>query len=297
MSKVRAYLELVRLPNLFTAVADVTAGFAFGGGNVSDWPLLLWLSVSSVCLYAGGVALNDACDAAIDGDERPDRPIPSGRVSPSAARRLAVTLLAMGIAFSMLASISSGFVAIALVGCVVLYDAVLKRNAVAPAIMGLCRALNFCLPLAGLEVLSGDAGQVLPLAAIWLYVTALTYFAQGEAALPVARRPRLSIGTFGVCLAAVSLVGLHWTLPAPHDAFLVGVAVVVIALGFGGASAVMRPDPASIQRSVRVFVMLLVGLDVCIAWASRGIGVAAAVAGLLVLASILGSNRVGLRVT
>lgn len=295
MSKARAYLELVRLPNLFTAVANVIAGFAYGGGRVSDWPMLLWLSASSVCLYAGGVALNDVCDAAIDGDERPDRPIPSGRVSVRSAKRLAIVLLALGIVFATWASVPSGIVAAALVVCVVLYNAVLKRHAIAPAIMGLCRALNFCLPLAGLGVLTSGAVHVLPLAAIWLYVTSLTYFAQHEA-VGRHRRP-LVIGTFGVCLSAMSLVGLHWTLPAPHDAFLVGVAAVVIVGAYYGACAVKRPEPASIQRAVRAFVMLLVGLDVCIAWASRGSGFAAAVAGMLVLAVILGSNRVGLRVT
>lgn len=301
MSKARAYLELVRVPNLVTAVADVIAGFAYGGGRVSDWPMLLWLSASSVCLYAGGVALNDVCDATIDGDQRPDRPIPSGRVSVQAAKRLAIVLAALGIVFATWASVPSGIVATSLVVCVVLYDAVLKRHAIAPAIMGLCRSLNFCLPLAGLGVLASSPGHVLPLAAIWLYVTSLTYFAQGEAAckpaLAVGRRRRLAIGTLGVCLSAMSLVGLHWTLQAPHDAFLVGVAAVVIALAYCGASAVRRPEPASIQRAVRAFVMLLVGLDVCIAWASRGSGIAVVVAGLLVLAVILGSNRVGLRVT
>ena len=298
MSKARAYLELVRVPNLLTAVADVVAGFAYGGGRVSDWPMLLWLSASSVCLYAGGVALNDVCDAAIDGEQRPDRPIPSGRVNVRAAKRLAIMLLALGIVLATWASVPSGIVATSLVLCVVFYDAVLKRHAIAPAIMGLCRALNFCLPLAGLGVLSSGAGYVLPLAAIWLYVTSLTYFAQGEAALAVGRGRRpLTIGTFGVCLSAMSLVGLHWTLSAPHSAFLIGVAAIVITLAYCGASAVKRPDPASIQWAVHAFVMLLVGLDVCIAWASRGSGFAAAVAALLVLAVILGSNRVGLRVT
>ncbi len=300
MSKARAYLELVRVPNLFTAAADVIAGFAYGGGRVSDWPMLLWLSASSVCLYAGGVALNDVCDTAIDGEQRPDRPIPSGRISVRAATRLAIVLLALGIVLATWASVPSGIVAISLVLCVVLYDAVLKRHAIAPAIMGLCRALNFCLPLAGLGVLPSSPGHVLPLAAIWLYVTSLTYFARGEAAgtraLPVGRC-RLAIGTFGVCLSAMSLVGLHWILPAPHDAFLVGVATVVIFGAYYGACAVKRPDLASIQRAVRAFVMLLVGLDICVAWASRGSGFAAVVAGMLLLAVILGSNRVGLRVT
>ena len=35
------------------------------------------------CLYAAGMVLNDAFDAELDARERPERPIPSGRISRS----------------------------------------------------------------------------------------------------------------------------------------------------------------------------------------------------------------------
>ena len=53
----RAYVELLRPANVVTAVADVLAGFAIAGLRHPD--TLPWLIVSSCCLYAGGVVLND----------------------------------------------------------------------------------------------------------------------------------------------------------------------------------------------------------------------------------------------
>ena len=107
----------------------------------------------------------------------------------------------------------------------------------------------------------------------------------------------MAIGTLGVCLATTGLVGLHWTLREPYDAFLLGVLVVVITLAFYGISAARRPEPVSIQRAVHVFVLLLAGIDMCIAFASRGSGFAAGIGGLLVLAVVLGSKRARLPVT
>ena len=43
------------------------------------------LACSSVCLYWAGMAANDWADRELDAVERPERPIPSGRISPRAA--------------------------------------------------------------------------------------------------------------------------------------------------------------------------------------------------------------------
>ncbi|MEV4021174.1 UbiA family prenyltransferase, partial [Nonomuraea angiospora] len=86
----RALLELVRAPAALTVPGDVLAG-ATAAGTVR-WPRAVGLAASSVCLYWAGMALNDYADRALDAVERPERPIPSGRVRPGAALALACAL-------------------------------------------------------------------------------------------------------------------------------------------------------------------------------------------------------------
>src|SRR5207237_7189654 len=93
-SRLAAYLELVRPPNLTSAAADALAGIAIAG-QALVWRAW-WLVVASVLLYAGGVVLNDVYDAARDAVERPERAIPSGRASAQTAARLGIALLATG---------------------------------------------------------------------------------------------------------------------------------------------------------------------------------------------------------
>ena len=96
-AKLYGYLELVRVPNLFTAVADVLAGYLYAGGRLQDWETILPLGLATACLYAAGVALNDVHDASDDAQQRPQRPIPSGRVSRPAAIILCAILFTVGL--------------------------------------------------------------------------------------------------------------------------------------------------------------------------------------------------------
>jgi 4-hydroxybenzoate polyprenyltransferase len=97
--KIRAWFELVRLPNVFTALADILLGYFFTHAMYAvteGWPTLALLLVSSATIYTAGMALNDYFDRDVDALLRPARPIPSGRVSAAAAARLGWCLLAMG---------------------------------------------------------------------------------------------------------------------------------------------------------------------------------------------------------
>src|SRR3954463_16812892 len=97
----RGYVELIRPANVATALGDVLAGYTVAGlGNHAALP---WLLLSTACLYAGGVVLNDFFDRDLDRIERPERPIPSRRVTAAAAGRLGAGLLAAGIFAAALA--------------------------------------------------------------------------------------------------------------------------------------------------------------------------------------------------
>src|SRR4051794_19149635 len=81
MTRIKPYLQLVRLPNLFTAAADSLAGWLIVRGSLEEPRRWVPLVLASVAIYAAGIVLNDVFDFEIDRVERPNRPLPSGRVS------------------------------------------------------------------------------------------------------------------------------------------------------------------------------------------------------------------------
>ena len=132
----RGYLELLRPPNVVTAVADVLAGYAVSGR--SNPAALPWLIGATACLYAGGVVLNDYFDRHLDAVERPERPLPSGRVPAGAAAALGGGLLVAGIGLAARATLAAGVVAAVTAGMILLYDRWGKRHAIlGPMNMGL----------------------------------------------------------------------------------------------------------------------------------------------------------------
>src|SRR5438132_7620296 len=142
-------LALVRPPNVFTAVADSAAGLVLArqaGPSAGDPGL--WCLAASACLYLGGIALNDYFDRAVDAIERPDRPIPSGSVPPALAAGVGVALLAAGIALAGLAGAPAATVAAVLALAILLYDGVSKGTGAGFLNMGVCRGLNFSMPMA-----------------------------------------------------------------------------------------------------------------------------------------------------
>lgn len=76
--------ELVRLPAVLSVPGDVFVGAATSG-QARDIPRAAGLAAASSCFYLAGMALNDYADREVDARERPNRPIPSGRVSPDFA--------------------------------------------------------------------------------------------------------------------------------------------------------------------------------------------------------------------
>jgi heme O synthase-like polyprenyltransferase len=258
MNGFRGYLELVRPANVATALADVLAGYAVAGVGS---PGLGWLLLATACLYAGGVALNDLFDRHVDGIERPERPIPSGRVATSAAAGLGLGLLAVGVVAASLATRGAAIVALATASCVLLYDAWGKRQGLlGPVNMGMCRGLNLLLGMAAVPAVLSDAW---PLALLPLvYITAVTAVSRGEVhggARPVAAFALISLSLVVVALVALALRhgGGSWT----------GVAFALV-LGWRVLpafwSAYCTPEPGPIRQAIRTGVLSLVLLDAVI---------------------------------
>lgn len=181
------YARLARPANLPTAAADIFAGTAIGGLYLeqnllevlsSEWGLFfLFLVLSSVFLYAGGVILNDVFDYRLDKIERPERPIPSGVVPLVSASIYGFSVLLMGIGFAFLVSLLSGLIAVALALSILLYDGLAKKHGFfGPLVMGICRGLNLVL---GMSVL-GDFTYVWLAGIPVVYIFAITLISRGE---------------------------------------------------------------------------------------------------------------------
>ncbi|MET7622820.1 SCO3242 family prenyltransferase, partial [Streptomyces sp. NPDC005408] len=98
-----------------------------------------------LCLYEAGMALNDWADREVDAVERPHRPIPSGRVSPSAALAAAGVLTGAGLALAGRAGRPALVVATVLSGAVWSYDLHFKHTRGGPAVMAAARGLDVVL--------------------------------------------------------------------------------------------------------------------------------------------------------
>lgn len=136
----RDFAELVRAPAALSVPGDAIAG-ATAAGTLSA--ATAGIAAASVCLYLGGMAANDWADRELDAVERPERPIPSGRVSPQTALKVAGGLTAAGVALAGLAGGRKTFaLATGLAAAVWAYDMRWKNTAAGPAGMALCRGLD-----------------------------------------------------------------------------------------------------------------------------------------------------------
>ena len=198
MPDVKALLQLGRVPNVFTAVSNVTAAYLLTHADLFDVAAVSLLIAATVCLYTAGMVLNDVFDAEVDARERPARPIPSGRVSLGAAKKIGWTLLGGGLAATfVLAGLrltpTPAIVGTALAACIVAYDAFLKHTPLGPLAMGLCRTLNVLLGLsfAAVGPFAWHPLHACVAAGIGAYVVGLTIFARNEAEAENRRGPLL----------------------------------------------------------------------------------------------------------
>jgi len=291
----KAYAQLVRLPNLFTAAADALAGYLVAGGSAHEVGRWGPLAGASMAIYAAGVALNDVFDRELDRVERPGRPIPSGRVSVPAAVALAAGLMAAALG---LAGWVGGMgpplvVASLLVGCVLGYDLGLRRTPLGPEVMGACRGLDVLLGMSLSARLGGPAGWAFA-ASIGVYVVGLTWVSRSETRW--GRAVGVSAGMTVQVVAVVALVAVAWLGPRRGvDAWdpILGTAALAAVGGLVAAAdrrALIDPSPETTQRAVKRGVLALVWLHVGVVASLCGPAASLLVAALWLPAASLGRH-------
>ncbi len=271
MSDLRDYAQLVRLPNLPTALADICLGVLAAHALPRHGGAFAALLLASSCLYSAGMVWNDYFDIEQDRRERSFRPLPSGRVSPKQAARLGMALFAVGVLFAALAGRTSFWVALCLVGAILAYDGWLKRTWAGPLAMGACRFLNVLLGVSACGSLLWPRGAHVALV-VGLYIVGVTWFARTEAQQSSQNALR---GAATVMLLSVILaLPLPVFLP-PEQRSSVLFPYLLVGLSFLVGAPVVRaianPAPSRVQAAVKRSLMALILLDAVLATATAGL--------------------------
>ena len=266
-----AFAQLLRLPNVFTAFADILMA-ACAVGTITSRPEVVFLLLgASGCLYLFGMVLNDICDVRADEAKQSFRPLPSKRIGLRTAVMVAVGLLFAGLTF---ASLVDGFasttfaVAAGLAVAIVLYNWIFKHFWIGPIAMGSCRFLNVLLgslPFAPESLIPWHLASV-----IGLYIVGVTWFARTE------EGDSRKIQLIGASIVMALSVGLAVAVPVHLSAgqspvyfpyllvlfgFVVGVPII---------AAIRKPTPKMVQSAVKRSIFGLVLLDAILATAFVG---------------------------
>lgn len=267
----KAYVQLVRAPAALTVLGDTVAGAAAAGKPLRGRRLLLPLS--SAAFYWAGMALNDWADRELDATERPERPIPSGRITPGRALAVAGGLTGAGLGLAAAAGRDSVRVAVPLAVAVWAYDTVLKSTVAGPAGMAACRVLDVLMG-------AGGARAALPAAvAVGAHTLGVTALSRGE--VHGARPATAEAALVGTALTTAAAIGGRASTGRHRLGALTAASVYATTVGRAQLAARREPSAATVRRATMAGIHGMVPLQAAIA-ARRGslLGALAVVAAL-----------------
>jgi len=258
----------MRPANIVTAIADILAGVAVSGllGQYANswagfpWQQVALLVASTIGLYGGGVVFNDVFDVEEDRRERPERPLPSGKVQLAQAISLGIALLVAGISAAAAVSLANGFLALAIALMALFYDRYAKHhNTIGPIAMGLCRSGNLLL---GMSIYGTIPTHIWYIACIpLLFIAAITLTSQkettGQNKGAVATAMVLD-GTIVLFFVGLGLTGQLQILPAlPFLIFWYGINLRA------KYRAWRHNQPKLVMQAVKMGVLSLIPLNAC----------------------------------
>ncbi|WP_442936877.1 UbiA-like protein EboC [Nostoc sp.] len=276
----RGYLELMRPANIVTAWADILVGFAASGSGIIFTKLingeatfaivipLAWLLLATTGLYGGGIVFNDVFDAELDAKERPNRAIPSGRVSRQNAALLGSILFTIAIIAAFQVSLLSGAIAIFITLSCLLYDSLAKHHPFfGPLNMGLCRGSNLLLGVSAVPAIIGERWYLALIPVC--YIAAITAISQGEVHGGNKITGVLALLLIAIVLTtvlALGLLGEYTAIAALPFALLLAIRVLPNFI-----KAAREPIAENIRNAVKIGVLSLIVLDASIASGFAGL--------------------------
>lgn len=273
MTRFADVLELVRAPAMLTVLGDTAVGAYSSGGRMTGRAWLL--PFASAALYSGGMALNDWADREVDATERPERPIPSGRIRPIHALAIAAACGVVGLG---LAAAGGGrrslAVAVPLLAAIVAYDVVAKPTSAGPIAMAACRAL---------DVMMGARGSLRALPAaltVGTHTAAVTALSRGEVHGGSAAEVGIVLAATGAAAASIDAAAPAATSPAARVSGAVGAGAYLASALPGQLAAVADPSPDRIRDATRAGIGSVVPLQAALVARSGALAMAVGLAAL-----------------
>ena len=261
--RVKEYLQLIRLPNVFTTPSNILAGYFAAVTTTTaaeaDGVHLIALMVSSALLYIAGIVLNDYFDIEIDKKERPSRPLPSGKISKGYALTIAIVALLIANIIALIVGPISLAISLALTLLIIAYDYQLKYTVLGPFAMGGTRSLNVIFGASPVLLYTDNHSVAIVAAAaasLFFYVSSITILSKKEVGKERPNSTLVILIVFGVILAIVPLgmlLQFEWT-------FLLNLSI------FAGVTIVtfrqyIAKEVPSVQKAVRNMVISIIILD------------------------------------
>jgi len=288
------YFQLFRISNIFTVPPDILVGFlavstyssSSIGYSISD---LVTLIFSSVFLYIGGLVLNDLFDIKVDRLERPNRPLPSGRIKKGKAILFTVLFFSIGLAFASLVNSTAVGISLLMIVGIIAYNYKIKNGYFRPYLMAAIRALNviygasfiFDIPITSIGSREGimipsstsnfDPWLLLTVAAstVYFHIFILTSLSKSETAQEFSRiKIKLNIQNIQIIYLIFLIISISIALiftPYKLD-FLLFILLFLFLINLLFNRALKRgnyygQDQALIQFVVKNMLILLIVLD------------------------------------
>lgn len=297
-STILPWLRLLRISALPTAISNILMAFLLVHQAWTPTLELCLLILASSLLYLSGMVLNDVFDIEVDRVQRPNRPLPSGKISLQTAKTAGYMLLLIGVVVASLAGwVGSGsdpflptspfarasIIAVLLAACILLYNGLLKRTLFAPFLMGSCRGLNILLgtstliPLATGMTTSAASPTFLsiPLLAWWISISigtlicGVTLLGRNEAVESQKRLPLfiacgfIIAGITGIGSVVYCPMDLELS-PLVKSIYPLIVAVISLTIIRRVVGAAIIATPLAIQSGVISVLRSLIILDAVI---------------------------------
>lgn len=203
----KEYLQLVRLPGIFTAFSNVLIGYFFSFSFDSEIIFLPFLLTTSGLLFCSGMIFNDYFDYNVDKKQRSFRPLPSGKISKQNALLLGSIFIISANIFAFLVGFDTLIVSLILSFSILFYNLKLKSISFFGIFnLSIIRMLNVLLGFSIIGISFEFFQYLLP---IGIFVFGISILAKYEIKSNLIIYRKLNKITIAITIAYVSILVIN----------------------------------------------------------------------------------------